>query len=170
MVKCAWCGEAVLVKPQGPIPMYCSRLHCQRAYEKRRAERIAAERAGKVVADGRPKTVKCAWCGKVVPVAQKGPLRMYCSRAHGQLAYWKRRSERIDSEIAEREATKEADLEASRAEARSLRRVLRFYADPSNYVAPPRRSRSSRKKSGSAVEQDGGRRAAEALRQVRKSG
>jgi hypothetical protein len=169
-INCAWCGDVVPLAPEGPIPMYCCRRHGQMAYESRRAERIRAEIAGVPSPETRPKTVNCAWCGKVVPVAATGPLPKYCGRAHGQLAYSKRRAERLDAEITSREARTQAALDVAEAKVKSLARALRFYADPLNYAAPGRRARSETKKSGSAVDQDGGRRATKALNKVRKSG
>jgi hypothetical protein len=102
--------------------------------------------------------VNCAWCGKVVPVAQKGPIPIYCGRAHAQLAYSRRRTERLYAEISD----SVAGLEAAKAETESLIRVLTFYADPSNYAG------ASRNPSRSAIDRDGGRRAAEALKRVRR--
>jgi hypothetical protein len=113
--------------------------------------------------------VNCAWCGKIVPVAQKGPIPIYCGRSHAQRAYAKRRSERLGAEIARREAMIQSDVEAGRAEAQTLMEVLRFYADPSNYVELARRGLSRREPSRSAVHLDGGRRAAEALRHLQES-
>jgi hypothetical protein len=88
--------------------------------------------------DSRPDTVNCAWCGEPVPVARKGPVRMYCGKAHKELAYLKRRSASVDAGMARAEA-----------QTHRLAQALAFYADPSNYV--------------SAVQQDGGRLAREAL-------
>ncbi len=111
----------------------------------------------------RPKTINCAWCGKTVVVGRKGPIPLYCGRAHSQLAYSKRRNDRLANALAQTEASRQAALEALEAERQALVGALRFYADRSNYVLtaetdPPRGQHAQ-----PAVIRDGGRRASEAL-------
>jgi hypothetical protein len=165
------------VAPRGPVPLYCSPAHKQAAYGKRRRAEASKRgddgrglsierRVPRAPKKSRPKTINCAWCGKTVAVGRKGPIPLYCSRAHSQLAYMKRRTDRIADALGRTEASWQAALEAAAAERQALVGALMFYADRANYVVIAEPGPWSLQRSEPAVMRDAGRRASEALDQA----
>jgi hypothetical protein len=84
---------------------------------------------------------------------------MYCGKIHKQMAYTKRRDAVLDAEAV-----------AADAERRRLLDALAFYADASNYVTGESTSRRVRRRASSAMENDSGRRARQALAEMSLAG